>query len=140
LSSEKKYEDMCLHFKKGYLLSGCIKSGKSLAVEIVSTSHNMPIYFITLYSNMTDIKLIYLISIIPPKSIILIENIDKQFENSSVTLGGLLLAVDGPQRISLSSIFIMTSNNKDFEKVLYQNNFFEKGRIDKIVHFHNKIF
>ncbi len=102
--NEDEYKENGMPYRKGYLLEGPTGVGKSTIIEIVAMKHNKSVYLVFLNAlNMTDALLINLISTIPPYSIIVIEEIEKQLEtlkknkNNMVSEGGILTALDGPQ-------------------------------------------
>lgn len=138
--SEQFYQTNGYPYKKGYLIKGKPGTGKTSIIEYTAIKNNMCIYLVNLNSkNMTDSVLINLLSNVPPHSIIVFEEIDRQIEtlnknnNRYVSEGGILTAIDGPQRLSHGTIVIMTSNDtykftKNFKDALLR-----KGRIDKVI-------
>ena len=138
LKNEDKYKKNGMPYRKGYLLEGSTGVDKSTIIEIVMTKYNMPSYLVFLNAlNMTDALLINLISTIPPYSIIVIEEIKKQLEtlkkngNNMVSEGGILTAINGPQRVSYGSIVIITANNLDMLSIKLKTPLLRPGRIDK---------
>jgi len=139
IDSEKEYYDNGHPFKKGYLLVGEPCSGKTTCCDILATEKNMDIYQLLLNSDkMDDSKLIQLVSLVPPKSIILIDEFEGEFENiknnknNLITKKGLLKALDGIQRISHGTIIVLTANNIDNIDKEYKNQLIRPGRIDMI--------
>ncbi len=137
LKNEDKYKEMGIPYRKGYLLEGPTGIGKSTIIEIIAMKHNMSVYLVHLNAlNMTDALLIHLISKIPPCSIIVIEEIEKQLEtlkknrNNMVSEGGILTALDGPQRLSHGSVIIMTANSSDKLSDEFKTPLLRRGRID----------
>nr|QZX43484.2 AAA family ATPase [Mimivirus sp.] len=119
--SQDIYQKYGVNYRRGYLLYGPSGTGKTTIIEIVAKTYNMEFYSVNLNSdNMNDTILVNLISKIPPNSIISFEEIDKQIEtldknnNRKISVGGILTALDGPQRLSHGTIVIMTANNKNF--------------------------
>lgn len=146
MKKKKIYSRRGHAFRKGFLFYGETGTGKSTMPEIISKKYNMPIYLLTLNSKkMTDSDLINLLCSIPPNSIIVIDEIDKQLEalknnkKAFVTIAGLLTALDGPQRLSDSTLIILTANKLDFLSDENKIALFRKGRIDKIFNFKNKV-
>ena len=138
LKNKDKYEENGMPYRKGYLLEGPTGVGKSTIIEILAMQYNKSVYLVFLNTlNMTDALLINLISTIPPYSIIVIEEIEKQLEtlkkngNNMVSEGGILTALDGPQRVSYGSIIIITANNLDMLSRELKTPLLRPGRIDK---------
>lgn len=118
MNSETLYRNRGLPYKKTYFITGESKTGKTTMAEIISWKYNMTIYSIYFNdNNMTDATLIGLIATIPPRSLIIIDEIDKQYKsiitNKTVNIseGGLLNALDGPQRINHSCIVLLIAND-----------------------------
>ncbi len=142
----KAYEEKGVPYRRGYLLHGVTGSGKTTIIELAARKHNMTLYSLNLNSNeMTDTILINLVSTVPPDAIIVLEEIDKQIEalqnnqNKYVTIGGILSAIDGPQRLSHGTIVIMTANKKDFVPDDQKEALFRAGRIDRQFEFTTKL-
>jgi hypothetical protein len=138
--SKDEYEQKAYPFKKGYLLYGATGTNKSTMAELIAYKHDMICYMVTLNStDMTDAVLINLVSQSPPNSLIVFDEIDKQLlalqrnKTANVTIGGLLTAIDGPQRLSEGTIVLMTSNTNNFLPDQQLNALLRKGRID-VVH------
>lgn len=75
LDSKNLYERNGIPYKKGILLHGTPGSGKSSIVYAIAHEYNMSIYKISAL-NMIDDQFIAAIKSIPPKNILLIEDID----------------------------------------------------------------
>lgn len=136
--TEQEYFRKGIPYRKGYLLYGPPGTGKSSIVEIIAKEKGMSVYLGNLNSNkLDDSSLINLISSVPLMSIICFDEIEKQLksvqENDiNVSEGGILSAIDGPQRISHGTIVIMTANSieeldENFREALLRN-----GRIDEV--------
>lgn len=144
LTERSKYEDQGVPYRKGYLLYGQTGTGKSATIEVIAIKYDMSVYLLNLNSKeMTDTILINLVSQIGPRSILVIEEIDKQLEtlkqnnNYGVSMGGLLTALDGPQRLSNGTIVIITTNDETFFKG--NEALLRKGRIDEVYKFDEKM-
>ena len=142
LDNRKELIKNGLPVRKGFLFHGRPGTGKSLCVEIVAKKYGMSVYLLTLNAtNMTDSKLINLFCEVPPNSIIVVDEIDDQLETlqnnatTNVSIGGLLSAIDGPQRLSDSTIVILTANSKDFLPKDKMEALCRKGRIDRVIDF-----
>lgn len=125
----------------GFLIKGNPGVGKSLMIQVIASIYDMGIHIVTLNSeNMSDSVLINLISNIPPRSLIVFDEFEKQLEclnenNGKLTTGGILQAMDGPQRISHKSIIILTVNDDNFLNEKFKNSLLRKGRIDECYNF-----
>ena len=142
MSSQNTYKRKNLPYHKGYLLYGAPGTKKSTTIEAMAIKYNMSVYLVNLNSEgMTDTTLINLISTIPEHSLIVFEEIDEQLKtmvdnaNNKVSFGGILSAIDGPQRVSNSCLIVMTTNNKDIISDITKRPLFRPGRIDKIFNF-----
>jgi len=140
-SNKNDYELEAQPYRYGCFLFGKPRTGKSLMVEYIAQKYGMTVYLVNLNSKgMTDATLIALTSKIPSNSIICFDEIDKQIktlrENKmlQVSFGGLLTAIDGPQRLSEGTIVIMTANRDDFLEFEEWKLLVRKGRIDKVFH------
>ncbi len=138
----QQYIDDNMPYRRGYLLEGKPGCGKSTTIEAMAIKHNMDVYLINLNSkDMTDTVLINLISRVYEKSIIVFEEIDKQLEtlrknaNNQISFGGILSAIDGPQRLSDSCIVVMTTNNIEYFTESEKGSLCRKGRIDETFKF-----
>lgn len=140
------YDDRCINYRRGYLIHGPSGCGKTGMIPIIATKYNMEIYVLNFNSpDMSDTSLINLISSVPPRSIIVIEEIDKQIEtlrnnnNKYVSIGGILSGLDGPQGLSYGTIIIMTSNSDNFLPPEHMDPLIRPGRIDKKIKFNTRI-
>lgn len=145
--NEPAYQEKGIPYRRGYLFFGIPGSGKTTVIELAAKKHNMTLYSLNLNSGseMTDTVLINLVTSVPPNSIIILDEIDKQLDTLNknahkyVSIGGLLSAIDGPQRLSNSTIVVMTSNKKDFLDAAQQAALFRAGRIDRQIEFKTKL-
>lgn len=136
-SSEKKYNEMGITYRRGYMLYGIPGSGKTTIIELIARNYNMSTYNLSITSNdMTDGILLNLINEIPPNSLIVLEELDKQIDkiknniNSQVSISGLLSSIDGPKRIAHGCIIICTSNRLNILEGTEQEALCRKGRFD----------
>lgn len=136
------YDKQGIPYRRGYLIYGETGTGKTTMIELIDQKYDMTIYCLNLNcANMTDSNLIHLINTVPPNSILVLEEIDKQIltllnhKYSHISIGGLLSGLDGPQRLSNSSIVIMTSNTRYFLDAESDKALVRKGRIDCVYEF-----
>ena len=107
-------------YRRGYLLTGKPGTGKTSCVDHISNKYNMCVYSVTLNTqNLDDCKLKQYIMEIPERSIILIDEFDRQYsvirENNPrlISDGGLLSIFDGIPSISNGSVIFLTANTFD---------------------------
>jgi ATP-dependent 26S proteasome regulatory subunit len=142
MNSSDNYEKNGLPYRRGYLLYGPSGTNKSLSVEVLAQKYQMSCYIVTLNSEkMNDATLIEMVAKIPPMSIIVFDEIEKQLKkvkenkNCHLSIAGILSAIDGPQRISYGSIIVMTSNSRIISGECSDEQLLRPGRIDKIIKF-----
>lgn len=137
VSAGDDYDKKGIPYRRGYYLLGKPGTGKSLMAELIAFKYSMSIYMFSLNSNkLDDSSLIKLVSEIPPRSLIVFDEIDKQFEavknnqTVNVTAAGLLTAWDGPQRLGRGNVLLLTGNERALDE-----SFLRPGRIDLVVDF-----
>jgi hypothetical protein len=134
--SENEYYSHGYPFRYGCMLEGPQGIGKSTIIELVSILYNKNVYLASLNPRMSDAALITLISSIGPNSIIVFEEFEKQLwmveenRDSLLSYGGILTAIDGPQRLSHGSIVILTLNDSSSINPCFKEKLLRKGRID----------
>lgn len=136
--TESKYNSQSIPYRMGYLLEGGPGTGKTTLTEIIAIKYNMDIYMINMNgSKMNDEVLINLISRVPAQSLIVIEELEKQLEtlklntNNRISEGGILSAIDGPQRLPHRSIIVVTVNKLNKLDDDFKNPLMRRGRLDK---------
>ncbi|GLA67401.1 hypothetical protein AtubIFM54640_010719 [Aspergillus tubingensis] len=137
------YAERGIPYKRGYLLFGPPGTGKSSFSLSLAGKHELDIYTLQL-SNISDSTLMKLFAELPPRSIVLLEDVDTAGvgrrgsvdtdqdgnSQSAVTLSGLLNVLDGVSSQE-GRILIMTTNHIDhLDEALVR-----PGRSDKKVHF-----
>ena len=110
--------------------------------EVIANKFHLDIYSLCLnHRKSDDASLIGMISEIPPRSLLLIDEFEKQYEtlqsngSSHISSGGILSALDGSQHISHGTIIIITLNSKDSLPDQFLESLTRKGRIDKYYNF-----
>jgi DNA replication protein DnaC len=75
---EKKewYSKMGISFKRGYLLYGAPRNGKSSLITAIAKKYGMNVYYLTLNSMVSDNELMMAFRKIPNNSIVAVEDID----------------------------------------------------------------
>jgi mitochondrial chaperone BCS1 len=148
-ASESRYRQLGVPYHRGYLFYGPPGTGKTTLASALAEKFDMSIYAVNL-NDFTDRSLMGVVNDIPPKSVVLFEDIDcmksgrardtnpegKDEKNnprdkggaetsSRVTLSGLLNVLDGFHAPD-SVLFVMTSNRiEDLDAALLR-----PGRID----------
>ncbi|KAJ3292925.1 hypothetical protein HK104_004903 [Borealophlyctis nickersoniae] len=123
LGGGKWYYDRGIPYRRGYLLHGPPGSGKTSFIQALAGALEYNICVLNLSERgMTDDRLSHLLTHAPPRSFILLEDIDAAFANrqqtdkqgyqSQVTFSGLLNALDGVASAEERIIF-MTTNHLD---------------------------
>jgi chaperone BCS1 len=129
------------NYRRGYLVHGKPSSGKSIIANIIATKYNMPIYRVTLNSNnMSDAILFRLITNVPSNSIIVFDEIEKQYksaivskQNTCLSDAAILEALSG--NLDNGNIVILLANNtKIFNGELIEP-LIRFGRIDRVIEF-----
>lgn len=104
-----------LPYRRGYLFHGPPGNGKSTMIQVLAGHFELPIYMLSLSGkDVGDTSLYALMTQVPKRSILAIEDIDKiQFDRESgegVTTAGLLNSIDGVVA-GAGRILILTANN-----------------------------
>lgn len=140
LSRHQWYVDRGIPYRRGYLLFGPPGSGKSSFIQALAGELDFGVAMINLSEmGMTDDKLAYLLTKLPKKSLLLLEDADAAFANrrqrdedgysgTNVTFSGLLNALDGlaagEERIS----FLTTNHIDRLDPALIR-----PGRVDMVL-------
>lgn len=121
------YADRGIPYRRGYLFHGPPGTGKSSFAMALAARYKCDIYMLSLLDrNMYDQSLLNLFNVLPPRALVLLEDIDSAGLNrelvtntdnnrqpaTQVTLSGLLNAIDGVDSPE-GHILIMTSNDPD---------------------------
>lgn len=141
LRAEMWYAEHGIPWKRGYLLHGVPGSGKTSFVTALAGHLGLNIYSFSLgNAGMTDDALQSLMITVPPRSIVLMEDLEAAFSRglggngdsaaSQLTLSGLLNALDGATSQEGSLTFLTTN----FPQMLPER-LLRSGRIDVRVEF-----
>lgn len=144
LSSSKWYNDRGIPYRRGYLFYGPPGSGKSSFIQSLAAELDYNICVLNLADHgMTDDRFAHLLNNLPPKSVILLEDIDAAFSDrsaetikaiaktnansymSSLTLSGLLNGLDGVVAAEERIVFMTTNYPERLDSALTR-----PGRID----------
>ena len=117
LDREEKYASLGIPYHRGYILHGPAGTGKTSIAKALAEHFDMDLYYIHLSGMDKDASLMSLISGITPRSLCLIEDIDRlkvaqegDVSDDGLSMSGLLNALDGvgtPQGI----VFLLTTNH-----------------------------
>ncbi|KAI9299006.1 hypothetical protein K502DRAFT_333999 [Neoconidiobolus thromboides FSU 785] len=136
LLNEKWYNDRGIPYRRGYLLYGPPGTGKSSFIQGLAGELDYNICLLNLSERgLTDDRLNHLMTVVPERSILLLEDIDaafnqreqttKQGYQSMVTFSGLLNALDGVGAAEERIIFMTTNHIEKLDTALIR-----PGRVD----------
>lgn len=141
LASGKWYYDRGIPYRRGYLLHGPPGSGKSSFIQALAGELDYNIAILNLSERgMTDDRLSYLLTIIPQRTLVLLEDADAAFTNrrtqtdahgyqgANVTFSGLLNALDGVASAEERVLFLTTNHVERLDSALVR-----PGRVDMTV-------
>ncbi|KPI44284.1 Mitochondrial chaperone BCS1 [Cyphellophora attinorum] len=144
IASKKWYADRGVPYRRGYLLYGPPGTGKSSFIQALAGHLDYNIALLNLSEKgMTDDRLNYLLTIIPERTIVLLEDVDVAWVNRrdmggdgyngpSVTMSGLLNALDGVASAEERIIFLTTNHVEKLDAALVR-----PGRVDMTVYLGN---
>lgn len=132
LASEADYNRRSLSWHRGYLFHGKPGTGKTSLVKALAAHFGLPLYYLPLGDVESDNDLIQLVSRIPARSALLLEDIDifhaatqRDDDHKGTTLSALLNALDGiwtPHGL----LTFLTTNERD----VLDSAILRPGRID----------
>lgn len=141
LRSERWYYDRGIPYRRGYLLHGPPGSGKSSFIQALAGDLDYNIAILNLSERgLTDDRLNYLLTIIPKRTLVLLEDVDAAFSNrrtqseadgyrgANVTFSGLLNALDGVASAEERVLFLTTNHVERLDRALVR-----PGRVDMTV-------
>ncbi|TFL07381.1 BCS1 N terminal-domain-containing protein [Pterulicium gracile] len=134
------YADRGIPYRRGYLLHGPPGSGKTSFIQSLAGSMNYDICILNLSERgLTDDRLNHLLSNVPERSFILIEDVDAAFNKrvqtsedgyqSALTFSGFLNALDGVASGEERLIFMTTNHVEKLDPALIR-----PGRVDLDLH------
>ncbi|KAI9189159.1 Complex III assembly protein translocase and chaperone [Blastocladiella emersonii ATCC 22665] len=136
LENWKWYNERGIPYRRGYLLHGPPGSGKSSYIQALAGELEYNICILNLAERgLTDDRLNHLMTVMPPRSILLLEDADAAFNKrtqtneqgytSGVTFSGLLNALDGVAAAEERLIFMTTNHVEKLDPALVR-----PGRVD----------
>lgn len=141
LDSSKWYYDRGIPYRRGYLLHGPPGSGKSSFIQALAGHLDYNIAILNLSERgLTDDRLNHLLTIIPKRTLVLLEDADAAFNNrrmqtdtdgyrgANVTFSGLLNALDGVASAEERILFLTTNHIERLDSALIR-----PGRVDMTV-------
>lgn len=140
LDRQQWYVDRGIPYRRGYLLYGPPGSGKSSFIQALAGDLDYAVAMVNLSEmGMTDDKLAYLLTKLPRRSILLLEDADAAFVNrkqrdsdgysgASVTFSGLLNAMDGVAAGEERITFLTTNHIEKLDPALIR-----PGRVDLMI-------
>ncbi|KAE8367712.1 BCS1 N terminal-domain-containing protein [Aspergillus caelatus] len=141
LSSGKWYHDRGIPYRRGYLLYGPPGTGKSSFIQALAGELDYDIAILNLSERgLTDDRLNHLLTIVPNRTLVLLEDVDAAFSNrrvqsdadgyrgANVTFSGLLNALDGVASAEERVIFLTTNHVERLDPALVR-----PGRVDMTV-------
>lgn len=140
MSRQQWYVDRGIPYRRGYLLFGPPGSGKSSFIQALAGELDFGVAMINLSEmGMTDDKLAYLLTKLPKRTLLLLEDADAAFINrrqrdadgysgASVTFSGLLNALDGIAAGEERIAFLTTNHIDRLDPALIR-----PGRVDLMV-------
>lgn len=134
------YLDRGIPYRRGYLLYGPPGTGKSSFIQALAGHLDFNIAILNVSERgLTDDRLSHLLSKVPPRTIVLLEDVDVAFANrkkreadgysgANVTFSGLLNALDGVASGEERIIFLTTNYVERLDEALVR-----PGRVDMTV-------
>ncbi|KAJ5561743.1 hypothetical protein N7535_003796 [Penicillium sp. DV-2018c] len=141
ISSSSWYHDRGIPYRRGYLLYGPPGTGKSSFIQALAGELDYDIAILNLSERgLTDDRLNHLLTIVPSRTLVLLEDVDAAFSNrreqtdadgyrgANVTFSGLLNALDGVASAEERIIFLTTNHVERLDEALVR-----PGRVDMTV-------
>ncbi|KAG8525880.1 uncharacterized protein KY384_000640 [Bacidia gigantensis] len=142
LCSGTWYYSRGIPYRRGYLLHGPPGSGKSSFIQALAGELDYNIAMLNLSERgLTDDRLNHLLTVVPRRTIVLLEDADAAFRNrrlqtdidgyrgANVTFSGLLNSLDGVASAEERLLFLTTNHLERLDRALIR-----PGRVDMLVH------
>ena len=132
-ASHDRYETLGIPWRRGYLLYGPPGTGKTSLVTALASELSLNVCVLSLASpNVTDEKIGNLLSSVPRRSVILIEDVDAFFQQRTkadaqvkVSYSGFINALDGVASHEGSVVFLTTNHPDRIDEAAIRS-----GRVD----------
>lgn len=132
-ADKARYDDLGIPWRRGYLLYGAPGTGKTSLVTALASEMRLNVCSLSLAaSGITDDKIGSLLASVPPRSIILIEDVDaffrqreQQSQQVRLSFSGFLNALDGVAAHEGSVVFMTTNHPETLDAALVRS-----GRVD----------
>ena len=140
IESASWYHNRGIPYRRGYLLYGPPGTGKSSFIQALAGELDYDIAILNLSERgLTDDRLNHLLTIVPNRTLVLLEDVDAAFSNrtqtdadgyrgANVTFSGLLNALDGVASAEERIIFLTTNHVERLDEALVR-----PGRVDMTV-------
>lgn len=141
IGSASWYHDRGIPYRRGYLLYGPPGTGKSSFIQALAGELDYDIAILNLSERgLTDDRLNHLLTIVPSRTLVLLEDVDAAFSNrrtqsdadgyrgANVTFSGLLNTLDGVASAEERIIFLTTNHVERLDEALVR-----PGRVDMTV-------
>ncbi|KAJ5155883.1 hypothetical protein N7492_008686 [Penicillium capsulatum] len=141
IASASWYHDRGIPYRRGYLLYGPPGTGKSSFIQALAGELDYDIAILNLSERgLTDDRLNHLLTIVPNRTLVLLEDVDAAFSNkrtqteadgfrgANVTFSGLLNTLDGVASAEERIIFLTTNHVERLDEALVR-----PGRVDMTV-------
>lgn len=136
-NSEEWYHKMGIPYRRGWLFQGVPGSGKTSLVSALAGHYKKNVYILNLSDpDLSDTKMLSLLSCVKNGSIILLEDIDAAFNRreqkdaQGITFSGLLNALDGVASPDGTVVIMTTNHPEKLDPALVR-----PGRIDQVMDF-----
>ncbi|KAJ5386559.1 hypothetical protein N7509_009100 [Penicillium cosmopolitanum] len=141
IGSASWYHDRGIPYRRGYLLYGPPGTGKSSFIQALAGELDYDIAILNLSERgLTDDRLNHLLTIVPNRTLVLLEDVDAAFSNrrtqseadgyrgANVTFSGLLNTLDGVASAEERIVFLTTNHVERLDEALVR-----PGRVDMTV-------
>lgn len=133
LGNQQWYQSRGIPWRMGFLFHGIAGTGKSSLIRAVTGDYKMDLYLINLADRMDDSRFAYALASVPPRSAILLEDVDAIFNHreknddvkNELSFAGVLNALDGVASREGWVIFMTTNHKERLDSALIR-----KGRAD----------